>query len=120
MATDLLAGTEVWFQRGPVDAAIRAFRGAADFIAPVVLNGRLLADGGLLNPIPVAATTASATADLTVAVALSDVGLTAGGSALVEDSAEPRPTEEWLDRSRRTVAELLDSELVRTLAADDD
>lgn len=63
-----------------------------------------------------AATTASVTADLTVAVALSEVGLTAGGSAPVEDSAEPRPTEEWLDRSRRTVAELIDTDLVRTIS----
>lgn len=115
VATDLLAGTEVWFQHGPVDAAIRASVALPSFISPVVLNGRLLADGGLLNPIPVAATTASVTADLTVAVALSEVGLTAGGAAPVEDSAEPRPTDEWLDRSRRTVNELLDSELVRTI-----
>ena len=115
VATDLLAGTEVWFQHGPVDAAIRASVALPSFISPVVLNGRLLADGGLLNPVPVAATTASRTADLTVAVALTDVGLIAGGTAPVEDSAEPRPADEWLDRSRRTVAELLDSELVRTI-----
>ena len=116
VATDLLAGTEVWFQHGPVDAAIRASVALPSFISPVVLNGRLLADGGLLNPVPVAATTASPTADLTVAVALSEVGMTVGGAAPVEDSAEPRPTEEWLDRSRRTMAELLDSELVRAIA----
>lgn len=115
VATDLLAGKEVWFQHGPVDAALRASVALPSFISPVVLNGRLLADGGLLNPVPVAATTASPSADLTVAVALSEVGLTAGGAAPVEDSAEPRPAEEWLDRSRRTMAELLDSELVRTI-----
>lgn len=115
VATDLLSGKEVWFQQGPVDAAIRASTALPSFISPVVLNGRLLADGGLLNPIPVAATTASTTADLTVAVSLSDVRLTAGGSSPVADSAEPRPASEWLDRSRRTVGELLDSELVRAV-----
>lgn len=115
VATDLLTGKEVWFQQGPVDAAIRASTALPSFISPVVLNGRLLADGGLLNPIPVAATTASTTADLTVAVSLSDVSLTAGGSAPVTDSAEPRPTSEWWGRSRRTVEDLLDSELVRAV-----
>lgn len=115
VATDLLAGKEVWFQHGPVAAALRASTALPSFISPVVLNGRLLVDGGLLNPVPVAATTASATADLTIAVALSEIGLTAGGATPVEDSAEPRATDEWFDRSRRTVAELLDSDLVRTV-----
>lgn len=114
VATDLLAGKEVWFQHGPVDAAIRASIALPSFVSPVVLNGRLLADGGLLNPIPVAATVASG-ADVTVAVSLSEGGPSTRGAAPVEESAEPRPAEEWLDRSRRTVAELLDGELVRTV-----
>ena len=40
------------------------------FSTPVVMDGRLLADGGLLNPLPIAPTVA-ARADLTVAVAVS-------------------------------------------------
>lgn len=112
VATDLLAGKEIWFQRGRVDAAIRASVALPSFIAPVVMEGRLLADGGLLNPVPVAATSAAA-ADLTVAVSLSEVQLTA--RTPVQIAAEPSPTDEWLDRSRRTVAELLDGELVRTI-----
>lgn len=114
VATDLLAGKEVWFQHGPADAAIRASIALPSFISPVVLNGRLLADGGLLNPVPVAATVAAG-ADLTVAVSLSEGGPSTAGATPVTESAEPRPTEEWLDRSRRTVAELLDGDLVRTV-----
>jgi NTE family protein len=80
VATDLLAGREVWFQRGPVDVAIRASIALPSFITPVMLHGRLLADGGLLTPIPVAAT-AAIPADLTVAVSLSEEHLTTPGAA---------------------------------------
>lgn len=60
VATDLLARKEVWFQRGPVEAAIRASIALPSFITPVMLNGRLLADGGMMNPIPLAPLTAAA------------------------------------------------------------
>ncbi len=53
VATDLLARREVWFQRGPVDAAIRASVALPTIFPPVMLNGRLLVDGGLMNPIPI-------------------------------------------------------------------
>jgi NTE family protein len=56
VATDLIQRREVWFQSGPVDVAIRASIALPSFITPVMLNGRLLADGGLLNPVPVAPT----------------------------------------------------------------
>ncbi len=80
VATDLLAGREVWFQRGPLAPAIRASIALPSFITPVMLQGRLLADGGLLNPIPVAATAAAA-ADVTLAVSLSEEHLTGTGTA---------------------------------------
>jgi NTE family protein len=70
VATDLTTFEERWFREGPLDAAIRASVALPGFMTPVVIDGRLLADGGLLNPLPLAAT-ASAGADLTVAVAVS-------------------------------------------------
>ena len=115
VATDLLAGKEVWFQQGPVDAAIRASIALPSFIAPVMLNGRLLVDGGLLNPVPVAATAASP-ADLTIAVSLSDAPFTSPGTAPVHETSEPLPSEQWSDRVRRPVSNLLDHDLMRTLA----
>ena len=48
-------------------AAIRASAALPGFITPVVIDGRLLADGGLTNPLPIAPTSAAG-ADLTVAV----------------------------------------------------
>ncbi len=110
VATDLLARKEVWFQHGPVDAAIRASIALPSVITPVVLNGRLLVDGGLMDPIPIAPMAASG-ADLTVAVSLA--GEPGRGLSPVPDSAAARPVEEWLDRFRRTAASVLDRELVR-------
>jgi NTE family protein len=116
VATDLLARKEVWFQEGPLDAAIRASIALPSIITPVMLNGRLLADGGLMNPLPIAPT-AAANADLTVGVSLSgdvDDGLV--GPSPAHESAEARPIEEWMERFRRTAAQVLDRDLVRLVA----
>lgn len=76
VATDLETGDERWFQQGPVDAAIRASAALPGFMTPVMVDGRLLADGGLTNPLPVAPTVAAG-ADLTVAVVVSGRSRTA-------------------------------------------
>lgn len=111
VATDLLARREVWFQRGPVDVAIRASIALPSFITPVMLNGRLLVDGGLLNPVPVAPT-AAARADLTVAVILSG-DATSEAAVPQRVTAEIQPPEDWFDRFRRTAAGVLDRDIVR-------
>jgi len=116
VATDLLARKEVWFQRGPVDAAIRASIALPSFITPVMLNGRLLADGGLMNPIPIAPTAAS-NADAVVAVSLAGEPGGPSGRAPARESSEPRPAEEWMDRFRRTASHVLDRDLVRLLTS---
>lgn len=116
VATDLLARKEVWFQKGPVDAAIRASIALPSFITPVMLNGRLLADGGLMDPIPIAPTAGSG-ADITVAVTLAgDLDGTAVRPP-AQESSEPRPSEEWLERFRRTAAQVLDRDLVRMVTS---
>ncbi|HEX6877587.1 MAG TPA: patatin-like phospholipase family protein [Nocardioidaceae bacterium] len=116
VATDLLARKEVWFQRGPVDVAIRAAIALPSFITPVMLNGRLLADGGLMNPIPIAPTAAS-NADATVAVSLAGDLQGPSGRTPAQESSEPRPSEEWFDRFRRTATHVLDRDLVRLVTS---
>ena len=69
VATDITARREVWFQKGSLRSAIRASIAIPGLITPVLADGRVLADGGLLNPVPIEPT-ASAPADLTVAVSL--------------------------------------------------
>ena len=101
VATDLLAGKSVWLQRGPVDEAIRASIAIPGVIAPHVVDGRLLADGGILDPLPMAPI-AAVNADLTIAVSLS--GSETGGSR----EPEPRPSTEWLNRMLSSTSALLD------------
>jgi NTE family protein len=105
VSTDLIAGKSVWLQRGPVDAAIRASIAIPGVIIPHVLDGRLLADGGILDPLPMAPI-AAVNADLTIAVSLS--GSEAGGRFEPTES-EPRATTEWLNRMWRSTSSLFES-----------
>jgi NTE family protein len=108
VATDLLTGKSVWLQRGPVDEAIRASIAIPGVIAPHVLGGRLLADGGILDPLPMAPISA-VNADLTIAVSLS------GSETLADQEPEPRPSSEWLNRMLRSTSALFDSASARSL-----
>jgi NTE family protein len=117
VATDLLARKAVWFQRGPVETAVRASIAMPGVFTPVMLNGRLLVDGGLMDPVPVAPTAAGG-ADLTVAVDLG--GERRGGStesvgSAVGESAEARPADEWVERFRRAASRVFDQDAVRAL-----
>ena len=104
MSTDLLSGKSVWLQRGPVDAAIRASIAIPGVITPHVFDGRLLADGGILDPLPMAPI-AAVNADLTIAVSLA--GSEAGGRYEPTDT-EPRATTEWLSRMWRSTTALFE------------
>lgn len=82
VATDLMQSKEVWFQSGPLDAAIRASIAIPSLISSVTIGGRLMADGGLLNPLPIAPL-ASNNADLLVAISLSGPGSQSLGNPLL-------------------------------------
>ena len=116
VATDLTARKAVWFQRGPLEVAMRASIATPGVFTPVMLNGRLLADGGLMDPVPIAPT-ASTRADATIAV---DLGGERGGvpdDAPAQETAEERPIDEWVERFRRGAAHVLDREMVRALTS---
>ncbi|HXS84089.1 MAG TPA: patatin-like phospholipase family protein [Mycobacterium sp.] len=108
VTTDLLAGKSVWLQRGPVDEAIRASIAIPGVISPHALDGRLLADGGILDPLPMAPI-AAVNADLTIAVSLS------GSETLAGAEPEPRPTTEWLNRMLSSTSALFDSPTARNV-----
>ena len=116
VATDINARREVWFQRGPVEHAVRASIAIPGVITPAVINGRVLVDGGLINPIPIEPT-AAASADLTIAVSLSGMRTVGTPTTPVKESSEPVPREEWTTRLRRSAAEVLESERVRALTS---
>ncbi|MBN1269730.1 MAG: patatin-like phospholipase family protein, partial [Kiritimatiellae bacterium] len=53
VATDLLTGREVVFDKGDLIEAIRASLAVAGILTPVQREGAVLVDGGLVNPLPV-------------------------------------------------------------------
>ncbi len=70
VATDFEDRTEVWFNSGDLFDVIRASIAIPGIFTPKQLDGRLLVDGGLLNPLPSAPAMFDKT-DMTVAVSLS-------------------------------------------------
>lgn len=69
VATDLSNAKEVWFQRGSLEQAMRASVAIPGLLQPVKRNNSLFVDGGVLNPLPIAASV-SAHADFIIAVDL--------------------------------------------------
>ncbi len=55
IAADLLSGEEILLRDGPLERAVRISISLPGIFVPVEEDGRLLADGGLINPIPVTA-----------------------------------------------------------------
>lgn len=53
VATDLTSGQEVWLQKGSLIDAVRASISMPGLFTPAKREGMLLADGGLVNPVPV-------------------------------------------------------------------
>ena len=91
LASDIVAQKEVWFQSGPLDLAIRASISIPGVITPIMVNGSLLSDGGLFNPVPTLPL-ASIPSDLVIAVSLS------GTSSNFLDEIQPSKRLELLKR----------------------
>ena len=103
VATDIDARTSVWFQEGPLDAAIRASISIPGVFMPIVLNDRLLVDGGVLAPVPIAPTRA-VPSDLTVAVSLTGPRM---GQPRGSADRSPRPA--WTAKVRDLASRLSQS-----------
>jgi NTE family protein len=122
VATDLLGHKEIWFQEGPLDQAIRASVAIPSVVTPLVLNGRVLVDGALLNPLPIIPTISSH-ADLVVAVNLSgeddrrnripDAAFHSSG----ESSGEGGEMDEWVNKLRDKASQLFDWDALKTFTA---
>lgn len=99
VATDLTTGRAVWFQHGRLVDALRASIAIPGVISPHEHHGRLLADGGILDPLPVAPTS-GVSSDVTIGVIL-------GSDGGPETGASRPPKAKGL--LRRNVAPLLDN-----------
>jgi len=87
VATDLADGREIWLETGPVDAAIRASIGLPGIFSPTLVDGKWLADGGLVNQVPVS-TARALGADFIIAVGLGDGMLAKRAAGLSPAAAE--------------------------------
>ncbi|ANQ84191.1 probable esterase [Azoarcus olearius] len=98
VATELGSGREIWLHEGSVSAAVRASIALPGLMTPVLYRGKVLVDGGLVNPVPVSLCRAMG-ADLVIAV---DLGSDMVGRAWKHAAVEPAPIEEtesgWSDR----------------------
>lgn len=117
VATDLLAHKEIWFQEGPLDQAIRASVAIPSVVTPLVLNGRVLVDGALLNPLPIIPTISSH-ADLIVAVNLSgeDERRRRIPDAAFSQEDEGADLDEWMDTIREKASRWFDWDTLKSLA----
>lgn len=69
VAADIAHQKEVWFQKGSLIEAIRASVAVPGLFTPVIQDGRVLVDGGVLNPLPIIPAVA-AQADFIIAIDL--------------------------------------------------
>lgn len=69
VATDLVTGHEVWLQRGNLAEAMRASFALPGLFSPMEIDRRWLADGALVDPLPVSVCRALG-ADMVIAVNL--------------------------------------------------
>lgn len=118
VATDLLAHKEIWFQEGPLEQAIRSSIAIPGLITPVVMNGRVLVDGALLNPLPIMPTIA-AHADLIFAVNLSgedDSRLRIPEAALLQEQHSSE-VDEWIDKIRDKASRWFDWDALKSFGA---
>jgi NTE family protein len=88
VATDVVAGKEVWLNQGSLFDAIRASFAIPTLFTPYEYHGRRLLDGGLVNPVPIAPTLKDLT-DITIAV-----NLNGRERPLPADSSDDMPDKE--------------------------
>jgi NTE family protein len=70
VATELSSGREIWMRQGKLLDVVRASCAMPGLFTPVVRNGTVLVDGGLVNPVPVSMCRALG-AEVVIAVDLS-------------------------------------------------
>ena len=96
VATELHSGRELWLRHGKVLEAARASCAMPGLFTPVIRDGAVLVDGGLVNPVPVSMCRALG-AELVVAVDLS-WGKLGPYRRTKEREVAPRETPGWVDR----------------------
>jgi NTE family protein len=97
IATELQSGRELWLRHGKLLEAVRASCAMPGLLTPVVRDGAVLVDGGLVNPVPVSMCRALG-ADLVVAVDLSWGKLGPYRRSKERREVVPREEPSWIGR----------------------
>jgi len=87
VATELNSGEEVVLETGDVIDAVRASISVPGMLTPVRRNGRVLVDGGLVNPVPVNVARAMG-ADIVIAVDINH-GIVEGKAPISQEKSQP-------------------------------
>jgi NTE family protein len=104
IATELASGREIWLRDGKLLDVVRASIATPGLFTPVIRNGVILVDGGLVNPVPVSMCRALG-ADLVIAIDLSWGKLGHYRQRRAQNGGEggavvQREDQSWLERLR--------------------
>ena len=102
VATALHAGNELWLREGSLVDAVRASIALPGLFTPVMVQDRLLVDGGLVNPVPVTLARAMG-ADIVIAVDLNHDIL----QRHLQEPDEPVQRSPWLQSIQNTLGSWL-------------
>jgi NTE family protein len=91
VAADLATGTPVVMRTGPIVEAVRASLSIPGIFPPLRRDGHVLADGGLINPVPVSAARLLSAAPVIAVNLQADYLGRAGAAGLDRDPAKPPP-----------------------------
>ena len=114
VATDVDDQREIWLNSGPLFDAIRASIAIPTVFTPVAFRGRLLLDGGLINPVPIAPTLRDKT-DITIAVSVNGKA-----EPLAKEPSQHTQPEPDKNDYRARIAEFLDGLQERFVTRDQD
>jgi len=115
VATDLIDNKDVLFQSGSTTLALRASVAIPGVITPVMIDGKLMGDGGMVNPVPVSPLK-NATAKKIVAIDLAQGRLVDPFEKEISEHFLKRAINETVDASRIKVAEVAAKPSNRKLA----
>jgi NTE family protein len=106
VATDLRTGTEIWLREGSTADAVRASIALPGLFTPVLRDGQVLVDGGLVNPVPVSLGRAMG-ADVLIAVDLNSdiIGRHLDDGREIEGSASQ--IGDWVHRLQENLGALV-------------
>lgn len=115
VATDLLDHKEVLFNSGPATLALRASVAIPGVITPVIIDGVLLGDGGMVNPVPIGPLK-SISSDKVIAIDLAQGRFVDPFEKEIKEHFLERAVKETMKASRQKVAEVTQSTNGRKLA----